>query len=85
MTSLNLKQDTKSALAAKGKNMSGLSLASEEGETCSTCLEPYTEDNPAIWTKCNHHFHLACIYEWMERKQTCPICERAMDFSEIGM
>lgn len=86
MTTLGIsKLDTKSALSAKGKNLSGLSLAaSEEGETCSTCLEPYTQDNPAIWTKCNHHFHLACIYEWMERKQTCPICERAMSFEEIG-
>lgn len=86
MTALsNPKQETKNALLSKAKNLSGLSLAaSEEGDTCSTCLELYSEDNPAIWTKCNHHFHLACIYEWMERKLTCPICERAMSFEEIG-
>jgi len=37
------------------------------------CAE-YTPDNPKIITKCCHHFHLGCIYEWMERSDTCPIC-----------
>lgn len=34
----------------------------------------YTPDNPKIVTKCCHHFHLGCIYEWMERSDTCPMC-----------
>jgi hypothetical protein len=25
-------------------------------------------------TKCSHHFHLGCIYEWMERSESCPVC-----------
>lgn len=25
-------------------------------------------------TGCSHHFHLGCIYEWMERSESCPIC-----------
>lgn len=40
-------------------------------------------ENPKIRTKCNHYFHLACIYEWMERKQTCPICDTPMNFEEV--
>lgn len=34
----------------------------------------YTPENPKIITKCSHHFHLSCIYEWMERSETCPVC-----------
>ncbi|KAK2975942.1 hypothetical protein RJ640_008042 [Escallonia rubra] len=50
-------------------------LASEDEEdVCPTCLEEYTEENPRINTKCSHHYHLGCIYEWMERKETCPVC-----------
>ncbi|KAL8106058.1 hypothetical protein AgCh_029744 [Apium graveolens] len=45
---------------------------------CPTCLEEYTDENPKITSKCNHNFHLGCIYEWMERSTTCPIC------SEVG-
>lgn len=40
-------------------------------------------ENPKILTQCNHHFHLACIYEWLERSQTCPICSRQMSFDEF--
>ena len=38
------------------------------------CDEMFAE-NPAITTQCNHQFHLACIYEWLERSQTCPVCD----------
>lgn len=34
----------------------------------------YTLENPKITAKCSHHFHLGCIYEWMERSDSCPIC-----------
>ena len=39
------------------------------------CTE-YDEENPRITTKCDHHFHLACILEWMERSDTCPMCDK---------
>jgi len=32
---------------------------------------------------CGHAFHLPCIYEWLERSRTCPVCSRAMDFEEL--
>ncbi|KAI8569634.1 hypothetical protein RHMOL_Rhmol02G0292900 [Rhododendron molle] len=51
------------------------------GEECPTCLEEYDDDNPKIITKCEHHFHLACILEWMERSDTCPVCDQEMIFT----
>ncbi|RDX79964.1 E3 ubiquitin-protein ligase [Mucuna pruriens] len=48
--------------------------SSEEEDVCPTCLEEYTKENPKIMTKCAHHFHLGCIYEWMERSDNCPVC-----------
>ncbi|GAA0152688.1 hypothetical protein LIER_11105 [Lithospermum erythrorhizon] len=54
----------------------------EEEEVCPTCLEEYTEENPKIITKCSHHFHLGCIYEWMERSESCPVCGKVMAFDE---
>lgn len=62
---------------------SGLKLALDDEDVCPTCLEPYSDDNPKILTQCHHHFHLACIYEWLERSQTCPICSRQMSFDEF--
>ncbi|XP_071708126.1 probable E3 ubiquitin-protein ligase RHB1A [Rutidosis leptorrhynchoides] len=57
------------------KKPSGPILPPEE---CPTCFEEYDEDNPKIITKCEHHFHLSCILEWMERSDTCPVCDQEM-------
>ncbi|KAL2461539.1 RING-H2 finger B1A [Abeliophyllum distichum] len=50
--------------------------SADDEDACPTCLEEYDAENPKIMTKCNHHFHLSCILEWMERSDTCPICDQ---------
>ncbi|CAN8260669.1 unnamed protein product [Cochlearia groenlandica] len=57
-------------------------ILSEDEDVCPTCLEEYTTENPKIVTKCSHHFHLGCIYEWMERSENCPVCGKVMEFNE---
>ncbi|KAL0924895.1 hypothetical protein M5K25_005755 [Dendrobium thyrsiflorum] len=58
--------------------------SSEEEDVCPTCLEEYTFDNPRIILQCSHHFHLGCIYEWMERSELCPVCGKVMVFKETS-
>lgn len=53
----------------------------DEDDTCPICLEEYDAENPKLITKCDHHFHLACILEWMERSDTCPVCDQEMVLS----
>ncbi|KAJ7010192.1 E3 ubiquitin-protein ligase At3g02290 [Populus alba] len=56
--------------------------SSEDEDACPTCLDEYTPENPKITTRCSHHFHLGCIYEWLERSESCPICGKEMEFCE---
>ncbi|GJN24111.1 hypothetical protein PR202_gb11831 [Eleusine coracana subsp. coracana] len=49
-------------------------------DDCPICLEEYHFENPKIALQCNHNFHLSCIYEWMERSQSCPICAKVCGF-----
>ncbi|KAJ4953124.1 hypothetical protein NE237_029956 [Protea cynaroides] len=58
--------------------------AVEEEDVCPTCFEEYDEENPRIITKCEHHFHLACILEWLERSDTCPVCDQEMVFNHMN-
>ncbi|CAI9768799.1 unnamed protein product [Fraxinus pennsylvanica] len=69
-------------LATKVEMMPLYIKPSSDEDVCPTCLEDYTPENPKITTQCSHHFHLCCIYEWMERSDTCPICGKEMEFSE---
>lgn len=57
--------------------------SAEEEDVCPTCLEEYDTNNPRIVSKCNHHFHLSCILEWMERSRTCPICDQEMKYEAL--
>ncbi|TMX05012.1 hypothetical protein EJD97_003599 [Solanum chilense] len=84
------KAETESLLASLKKT--GIDLvksnpsiikSAEEEDVCPTCLEEYDVDNPRIVSKCNHHFHLSCILEWMERSQTCPICDQEMIYEAL--
>ncbi|KAL2546610.1 RING/U-box superfamily protein [Forsythia ovata] len=54
----------------------------DDEDVCPTCLEEYTPENPKIIAKCSHHYHLGCIYEWMERSVSCPVCGKIMLFDE---
>ncbi|KAL6979566.1 RING-type E3 ubiquitin transferase [Sarracenia purpurea var. burkii] len=65
----------------KMSNESLVSVLEEEEDGCPICLEEYDAENPKLIGKCDHHFHLACILEWMERSDTCPVCDQEMVFS----
>lgn len=43
-------------------------------DTCSICLEEFSESDPASVTICKHEFHLQCILEWCQRSSQCPMC-----------
>jgi len=63
------------------KSVKPVISAIEEEDGCPICLEEYDTENPKMTTKCDHHFHLACILEWMERSDTCPVCDKEMIFN----
>jgi hypothetical protein len=43
---------------------------------CPVCLSDIPQSR-RVTTKCGHHFCSGCIYEWMSRKQICPLCRTA--------
>ncbi|GLT78211.1 hypothetical protein SLA2020_497520 [Shorea laevis] len=63
------------------KSAESIVSATEEEDVCPICLEEYDAENPKITTKCEHHFHLACILEWMERSDICPVCDQEVIFN----
>ncbi|KAL2252277.1 E3 ubiquitin-protein ligase At3g02290-like [Sesamum indicum] len=80
----NSRSSLKLSTAKPTTGFAHIYTSSEDEDVCPTCLEEYTEENPKIVTKCSHHFHLGCIYEWMERSDNCPVCGKVMAFDETA-
>jgi hypothetical protein len=47
---------------------------SVEDRECAICLCPYEDDQPLKRLFCRHHYHSACIDQWLSTKSTCPLC-----------
>ncbi|KAJ6796455.1 E3 ubiquitin-protein ligase RHF2A-like [Iris pallida] len=51
-------------------------------DSCSICLEDFTEQDPSTVTCCRHAFHLQCILEWCQRSSHCPMCWQAISLKD---
>ena len=45
--------------------------------TCAICLDDKTSTFSAI--PCKHEFCDKCIFTWLEKHQTCPLCRRKVN------
>lgn len=43
---------------------------------CTICFEQYEEGTPIKFLPCEHHFHCSCVDEWLNLKDTCPLCKK---------
>ncbi|KAF3430893.1 hypothetical protein FNV43_RR25623 [Rhamnella rubrinervis] len=79
-------ESSENALATKvASGLTYMQPSSGDEDVCPTCLDEYTPENPKITTQCSHHFHLGCIYEWLERSESCPICGKEMENPQMGI
>ncbi|WOG98988.1 hypothetical protein DCAR_0418334 [Daucus carota subsp. sativus] len=47
----------------------------QEPEPCCICQDEYNNGDDLGELDCGHSFHVACIKEWLTRKNLCPICK----------
>lgn len=44
-------------------------------EPCCVCQEEYKEGDDLGKLECGHEFHHGCIKQWLQQKNSCPICK----------
>ncbi|KAJ8753699.1 hypothetical protein K2173_026375 [Erythroxylum novogranatense] len=42
---------------------------------CSVCQDEYEADDELGKLDCGHSYHIQCIKQWLEQKNTCPVCK----------
>ncbi|MCD7461043.1 RING finger protein 24 [Datura stramonium] len=55
----------------------------ESKECCCICLDEYSEGEEIAKIDCGHLYHVGCIREWINRKDTCPICKRRVSVPSV--
>lgn len=48
----------------------------DDNYRCTICFDDYKIGNRIKFLPCNHHFHLECIDEWFNVKDSCPLCKK---------
>lgn len=49
------------------------------GEACAICLsEMVVGDALSRMPACGHHYHRACLDEWLRVRAVCPLCNRSL-------
>ncbi|KAG8374014.1 hypothetical protein BUALT_Bualt11G0086800 [Buddleja alternifolia] len=51
-------------------------------DTCSICLEGFSDSDPSTVTSCKHEFHLQCVLEWCQRSSNCPMCWQSITLKD---
>jgi hypothetical protein len=47
---------------------------------CSICLTEFKLGERLIRLRCDkkHSFHASCIHAWLERQNSCPLCQKLL-------
>ncbi|KAL4427080.1 hypothetical protein ABPG74_021187 [Tetrahymena malaccensis] len=45
-------------------------------QICAICLDDFEYDDIVRKTKCNHMFHEKCLYKWLFKYISCPMCNQ---------
>jgi len=47
----------------------------EDCETCTICILAIKDGDRIGALRCDHKFHVACLSEWIKRRNVCPLCQ----------
>jgi Ring finger domain len=48
----------------------------DDNTRCTICFDDYRKGNRIKFLPCDHHFHVDCIDEWFNVKDSCPLCKK---------
>lgn len=67
----------------KCKTMGDQKKCYQHSEKCSICLDRIGQGDDTSTLVCGHSFHATCIYHWLDKAVTCPMCRRSVKQMKI--
>ncbi|XP_064629935.1 RING finger protein 24-like isoform X2 [Lineus longissimus] len=47
-------------------------------DLCPVCLEEFHSKDTVALCPCGHSFHKQCLVQWLEQKNSCPMCKASV-------
>ncbi|ESQ47300.1 hypothetical protein EUTSA_v10028317mg [Eutrema salsugineum] len=72
---------------AKEQRVEPKDLVGKNETQCSICIEDWSNKshkNIIELPQCLHMFHQHCLFEWLGRQNSCPLCRSTVSFHTIG-
>lgn len=69
------------------ENIPTIALSAEQVEDqdeCVVCAEDFEVGEEVAQMPCQHFFHRACITQWLEKQNNCPVCRREVPAEEAA-
>jgi hypothetical protein len=74
----------KSVLAQLHETCLDMDDLANGNENCTVCFERQHVGDLAIKLKCGHCFHKGCVWPWLEKHSTCPVCRLELNTSSTN-
>jgi hypothetical protein len=55
--------------------------SSDKQDQCSICLMDFEQGDSLRTLQCTHHFHMACVDQWLAQSGQCPVCKKQVGFA----
>jgi|694.fasta_scaffold00501_75 hypothetical protein len=65
---------TKDGTRCKVAAMGDQKMCFQHSDKCPICLERLGQGDDTSSLACGHSFHATCVYHWLDRSTTCPMC-----------
>ena len=53
-------------------------------DNCAICMDKIVTNTNILILRCNHSFHYKCIGEWLTSSDSCPVCRKSTEETEIS-
>ncbi|KAF8105975.1 hypothetical protein N665_0149s0005 [Sinapis alba] len=68
----------------KAQRIEPMDLKEKSDIQCSICIEDFSDTHEnIIWMpQCKHMFHQDCLFEWLSRQNSCPLCRSTVPMED---
>jgi len=75
-SALKKQSSLRSILSDTSDHTAGNGNSNNNNPTCTICFINIEDQERIGLLSCEHYFHVECLKQWLQRRNTCPLCQK---------